>query len=82
MHLNDGNNKDHTFFAGPHTFMNKTLQRQRIHTNLTNHMLFSQCQMLNLELRRLKAIPMKTACDKLFFEAAKVLILNSYKRFF
>ena len=39
-HLNHGNKKDHTFFANARTFMNKTLQRQRMHTNLTNDMLF------------------------------------------
>ena len=40
LYLNDGNKKDHTFFADPHTFVNKTLQRQRMHTNLTNDMIF------------------------------------------
>ena len=79
--LNDGNNKDYMFFADPHTLTNKTLQRHRVRTNLTNYLLFSQCRKMNVELRRLEALPMKTACDNMFFEAAKVLSRNSYERF-
>lgn len=60
--LNDGNKKDHTFFADPHTFMNKTLQRQRTHTNLTNGMLFYQFKKMNVELRKLEVMPMKNSC--------------------
>ena len=64
--------KDHTFFAYPNASMNKMLQMQRIHTNLTNEMLFSQCQKMNVELRRLEAMPTNTIHDVIRFEVANV----------
>ena len=63
VYLNDGNKKDHAFFADPHTLMNKILRRQRMHTNLTNEMLLSQRQKMNVELSRLKSTPSKTIHD-------------------